>query len=44
MNVIVRDQYEIEKRIKQGDFFIKEILEEEIPLYVERGLYFHIST
>ena len=32
MDIIVRDQDEIEKRVKQGDFFIKEILEEGIPL------------
>ena len=32
MDIIVRDQNEIEKRIKQGDFFISEILKEGIPL------------
>jgi predicted nucleotidyltransferase len=32
MDIIVRDQDEIEKRVKQGDFFIKEILEEGILL------------
>ncbi len=32
MDIIVRDQEEIEKRVNQGDFFIKEILEEGIPL------------
>ena len=32
MDIIVRDQEEIEKRVKQGDFFIKEILEEGIAL------------
>jgi len=32
MDIIVRDQNEIEKRIKQGDFFIKEIIEEGISL------------
>ena len=32
MDIIVRDQEEIEKRVKQGDFFIREILKEGIPL------------
>jgi predicted nucleotidyltransferase len=32
MDIIVRNQDEIDKRIKQGDFFIKEILEEGIAL------------
>lgn len=32
MDIIVRNQEEIEKRIKQGDFFIKEILEDGIAL------------
>jgi predicted nucleotidyltransferase len=32
MDIIVRDQNEIEKRVEQGDFFIKEILEEGMVL------------
>ncbi|MEK7398722.1 MAG: nucleotidyltransferase domain-containing protein [Candidatus Poribacteria bacterium] len=32
MDIIVRDQDEVEERLKQGDFFIKEILEEGIAL------------
>lgn len=32
MDIIVRDQEEIEKRVEQGDFFMREILEEGIAL------------
>jgi hypothetical protein len=32
LDIIVRDQDEIEKRVKQGDFFIREIIEEGIAL------------
>lgn len=32
MDIVVRNQNEIEKRLKEGDFFIKEILEKGIVL------------
>jgi predicted nucleotidyltransferase len=32
MDILVRSRKDIEKRIKQGDFFIKTIIEKGIPL------------
>lgn len=32
MDIIVRDQEEVEKRIKLNDFFIKDIVEKGVPL------------